>query len=317
MLSRFAASCSARVRAVSASRAGRTNLRRSGRARVQSQSSTVPTSASVRSVARSLKHGRRRRGPPASVAARRSTPRTPGTSHACASSGIASTWSIALRAARPPSWRRTRGGPGKPSALSPTSASQSGIDSGGDAELRRARRRRRAGSRLRRSSCTTLPPTHCPRSLSGVQMITCSTRAIGGRDPRRARRARRRLRSSTIAHTATPSASRASSSSGNCASSTGSMPVARLVVVPEIVAERLDDVIGGDAEVRRAAFEHARTSSVDHAAGRPDLDAVAVAMARAAARGTAGRARRCRRRGAPASPQPGTRTVGCDEGHPD
>ncbi len=33
-------------------------------------------------------------------------------------------------------------------------------------------------------------------------------------------------------------------------------PVARLVLWPEIVAERLDDMIGRDAEVRRAAFNH-------------------------------------------------------------
>ena len=40
----------------------------------------------------------------------------------------------------------------------------------------RARPPASSSRRLRRSSCTTLPPTHWPRSLSGVQITTCSTR---------------------------------------------------------------------------------------------------------------------------------------------
>src|SRR6478609_8311304 len=82
---------------------------------------------------------------------------------------------------------------------------------------------------LRRSICTTrVPMTHCARSLSGVQMQTFSTRS-----------------SCAARYAADASASSASSST-----------IARLVSGPEVVAKRLDDVIGRDADVRRALLQH-------------------------------------------------------------
>ena len=54
---------------------------------------------------------------------------------------------------------------------------------------------------------------------------------------------------------------------------------ARLVRRPHVVAERFDDVIGRDAEMGRAVLQH-REHRLDDAAGRADLDAVAVEMSR-------------------------------------
>ena len=79
---------------------------------------------------------------------------------------------------------------------------------------------------------------------------------------------------STIGQTTTPSAVSASSSSGNCASRSGSMPCAGLVARPQLVAERLDDVIGRDADVRGPRRHHAEQRR-DHAAHGPDFAAVA------------------------------------------
>ena len=44
---------------------------------------------------------------------------------------------------------------------------------------------------------------------------------------------------------------------------------ARLVALPEVVAEGLDDVVGRDADVRGAAFEHLR-DRVEDAGDRPE-----------------------------------------------
>ena len=49
--------------------------------------------------------------------------------------------------------------------------------------------------------------------------------------------------------------------------------LARLVAEPEVVAERLDDVVGGHADVRRPLLEHPEHRA-EHAAHRGDLDAV-------------------------------------------
>ena len=119
------------------------------------------------------------------------------------------------------------GRPGKPSALSPTSASQSGIDAGGTPNFS-SHARLVEHAPWRRSNCTTLPPTHWARSLSGVQISTCSTRSSaaatrGGRRQgvvgleldHRARRPRRAPR-------APPRAA------GTGTSSSGSMPAPSL-----------------------------------------------------------------------------------------
>ena len=55
---------------------------------------------------------------------------------------------------------------------------------------------------------------------------------------------------SVMGQTTTPINVRASSSGSNCASSIGSMPADVFVAGPHRVAERLDDVVGGDADVR-------------------------------------------------------------------
>ena len=62
--------------------------------------------------------------------------------------------------------------------------------------------------------------------------------------------------SSTIGQTTTPIAASASSSGWNCARKRALDAVAGLVVGPEVVAERLDHVVGGDAEVGGAALDH-------------------------------------------------------------
>ena len=67
----------------------------------------------------------------------------------------------------------------------------------------------------------------------------------------------------------TPIAASASSSGWNCAQQRRIDAFAGLVAGPEIVAERLDDVIGGDADVRRAFFEHLRDRA-QHAGDRAE-----------------------------------------------
>ena len=116
-----------------------------------------------------------------------------------------------------------------------------------------------AASRIwlpRRSTCTTRSPwTHCARSLSGVQMQTLSHLGIGGRercgrgqgvvrlqlDHRPDRHAHRRQR---LLERMELRLQR------------GVDAGAGLVAGPQIVAERLDHVVGGDADMRRAALQH-------------------------------------------------------------
>ncbi len=177
------------------------------------------------------------RCPSTSVAASFGAPRTV-TSHALASSGIASRCSyrastVAADFAPHP------GSPGNPSALSPTSASQSGMDAGDTPNFSRtaASSNRR---RCRRSSWATRgSATHWARSLSGVQISTRSTRGSSAAI-RAAAASASSASSSTIAHTITPRARRASSSSGNCASSSGSTPA--LVLYPGHMSLRNDSI---------------------------------------------------------------------------
>ena len=67
------------------------------------------------------------------------------------------------------------------------------------------------------------------------------------------RPAHRPPRTRPSARPTTPSAASASSSSGNCDEQIRLDARAGLVAGPELVAERLDDVVGRDADVRRAA----------------------------------------------------------------
>ncbi len=77
---------------------------------------------------------------------------------------------------------------------------------------------------LRRSSWTTRwPTTHWARSLSGVQMITCSTPgSCAATDAAEASASS--ASSSTIGHTTTPSAARAVSRTPNWDRSSGAIP---------------------------------------------------------------------------------------------
>ena len=138
--------------------------------------------------------------------------------------------------------------PEYPSASSPTSASQSGMDARRDAELRDHPRfvefrRRRSKQTMRR------PRTHCARSLSGVQITTCSASAAKRAAPPVASASS--ASNSTIGQTTRPSAADASSASGNCASSSPRHALAGLVSGVELVAKRLDHVIGRAGDVRR------------------------------------------------------------------
>ncbi len=195
------------------------------------------------------------------------------------------------------------GRPGKPSAVSPTSASQSGIDFGATPNFSRTPSASSTTS-LRRSSCTTLPPTHWPRSLSGVQMIDCSTDFGAPRPPPRSPSASS-ASNSTIGHTVTPSASRRVFEQRELVLKSGSMPDPSLYG-PEVVPERLDHVIARDAEVGRAVLEH-RQHRLHDGPGRRRPRRRRGRGAPAGGRGTGGRARRFRRRGGHARAEPVTR----------
>jgi hypothetical protein len=55
--------------------------------------------------------------------------------------------------------------------------------------------------------------------------------------------------------------------------------VASLVAGPEAIAERFDDVIGGDTDMRRATVDHPENGA-DDAADRGDLPSVRVTSGR-------------------------------------
>ena len=265
-------------------------------ARAIASSSTVPTGASARRVARSRNSSAWSRCS-ASVAASCTRPRTV-TSQSIGVLRDVLEVLVAGEHGRRGLRAPAAGGPGKPSALSPTSASQSGIEAGRHAELRahaRPRRETRAcGGRAARPGA---PTTHCARSLSGVQ-IDAPARPRRRRRPSRAAAASASsASSSTIAQTTTPSAASASSSSGNCAQQRRVDALARLVAGPEVVAERLDDVVGGHAEVGGAALEHAPARIPTHAAHRRAPPAPSAVDGATAARRSGGTARRSRRGG--------------------
>ena len=100
-------------------------------------------------------------------------------------------------------------------------------------------------------------------------MITCSTAGSSAATAAAEARASS-ASSSTIGHTTTPSASRAASSSSNWDRSSGSMPGPGLVAGPQVVAERLDDVVGGHPDVGGPVGQHAHDGQ-DHAPGGADL----------------------------------------------
>ena len=106
-----------------------------------------------------------------------------------------------------PTWRPSRGGRGsrrrcrRPGPGSPGSTPAARRTS--PRRPRRHRDRALAPVELHDRS----PPTHWPRSLSGVQMSTGSTRVVGGGDRRPRRRGRRRPRTRPSANTVNPSAS--------------------------------------------------------------------------------------------------------------
>ena len=113
--------------------------------------------------------------------------------------------------------------PGKPSAESPTRASQSGMERGATPNFSHTPASSHTVSRRRSSWTTRLPTTHWARSLSGVQMTTWSTSGSSAATAAAEARASS-ASSSTIGHTATPRATRAHSSTGNWDRKAGSIP---------------------------------------------------------------------------------------------
>ena len=106
---------------------------------------------------------------------------------------------------------------------------------------------------FRRSSCTTRPPTtHCARSLSGVQMITRPTAASSAATAAAEARASS-ASSSTMGHTVSPIAATAASQEFELCEQLGFDALPGLVAGPEVVAERLDDVVRGHAHMGGAS----------------------------------------------------------------
>ena len=88
--------------------------------------------------------------------------------------------------------------------------------------------------------------------MSGVQMTTRSTRGSAAAAAAAAASASS-ASNSTIGQTATPSAGERFFEQRELREQVGLDASAGLVAGPELVAKRLDDVIGRDADVRRAA----------------------------------------------------------------
>ena len=134
-------------------------------------------------------------------------------------------------------------------------------------------------TRVRRFSWTMrVPRTHWARSLSGVQMMTRSTRA--------SRAAAGRSRSERVVrfklnHGPDDNASRREDvfEQWELRQQVGFDAFAGLVAWPQFVAERFDDVIGRNGDVRGAAFDHAQ-NRCEHASDRGDLLTIPIPRGR-------------------------------------
>ena len=156
---------------------------------VQRQSSTAPTGWSVRSVASTLKSSASAR-PACSAVASFTAP-----AHVDRPVLGQLRDRLEVLVVRRARWRSTsrpsRGARGTRRRCRRRARGSRGSTRG----RRRTSPRTPSASRIspfRRSSCTTVPPTHWPRSLSGVQMSTCSTRGSSAADVARRRPGRRR-----------------------------------------------------------------------------------------------------------------------------
>ena len=207
--------------------------------------------------------------------------------------GTASIGAVLVEESRRRRPRRCRGCPG-----SRRRSRRPARGSPGSAQARRrtshARPRRCGSCSPRRSTCTTRSPrTHCARSLSGVQMQTCSTLVVSGGD---ARGGRERVVGLELDHRPDRDAHRRERvlERMELRAQRRVDAVAGLVAGPEVVAERLDDVVGRDADVRRARLDHLqhRVEHADHGAER----LVVTVRCRGAGRRSGERARTCRRR---------------------
>ena len=191
------------------------------------------------------------------------------------------------------------GMPGKPSAASPTSASQSGIEAGGTPNLAVTPASSSTMSRRRSQQTTRSPTTACARSLSGEQSTTWST---PGRSRKRAAAVARAssASNSTIGHTTTPSARDRLLGELELRQQIRVDAGAGLVAGVQVVAERLDR--RGRRRRRRGSPRAWRAAATGCAAGRlsrrPHAPRRPASKARRSGCGTA---RRCRRRGGPSS----------------
>ena len=174
------------------------------------------------------------------------------------------------------------GMPGKPSAASPTSASQSGMEAGGTPNLRRSRR-------PRPGRCPGGGPSRrrAPRPRPARGPCPASTGRPARRRPRhgsgRAAAARASSASnSTIGQTTTPSARTALLGELELGQQVGVDAGARLVAGVQVVAERLDDVVEGAGDVRHPRRREQQPQAAQQADGRADLAAVGVASRRRA-----------------------------------
>ena len=137
-----------------------------------------------------------------------------------------------------------------PSAVSPTSASRSGIDAGGTPCFAITPASSSTTSFQRSQHTTRVPITHWHMSLSTAAIATCSTR--GSRAQLRARRSRSRRRPRTRS-SATPRARAPPRRARRARTARRAARVdalAGLVAGEQVVAERLDHVVERDAGVR-------------------------------------------------------------------
>ena len=132
---------------------------------------------------------------------------------------------------------------------------------------------------LRRSSWTTrVPRTHWPRSLSGVQMMTCSTAAVVAGH-------RRRTGEGVVGLELDHGPHHDPERDQGLLERPGLRPQIRvdavpgLVARPQVVAERLDHMVGGDAHVRRALAQELQHGA-DHPPDGGNLLAGRIAVRR-------------------------------------